>query len=275
LNQRAGKAAVSVSGHTRDVLSLALKYAELSGGRFDPTVAPLVEFWGFRQGTVPERLPSEASIREVLRSVGYRHLRLTETNASLLRRNMRVDLGGIGKGYAVDVAYERITAMGAQRVMLDLGGNIRCCGGPREGRGWKIGVRDPFDCGRILGVLRLTDGLAVATSGNYEQSRTIEGKRYTHIIDPRTGYPVAGMAGVTVVSASAAEADALSTALFVTGLDDAPDVLARLPHCRAIFVPDRRPIELWVTEGARTLFEPAPPLADRVRVIGGADDAAG
>jgi thiamine biosynthesis lipoprotein len=114
--------------------------------------------------------------------------------------------------------------------------------------------------------------MAVATSGNYERFVMIDGTRYTHIIDPRTGHPVAGVAGVTVIGPSAAEADALSTALFVAGISETKRILAACPGCEAIFVPDRHPIEIWLTDGARALFEPLSPFAESLRAISDAAD---
>jgi thiamine biosynthesis lipoprotein len=155
--------------------------------------------------------------------------------------------------------------MGIRNAMVDLGGNLRCRGEPRPGEPWKIGVRDPFDRERLIGVLRLTDGWAVATSGNYERFVTIAGKRYAHILDPRSGYPVEGMAGVTVLAPTATDADALSTTLFVLGPVKGRDVLARKPGCHALYVPDRQPMEIRVSAGFRKFFTPEPSFADHVR----------
>jgi thiamine biosynthesis lipoprotein len=267
LNRGAGKEAVPVSARTLEILRLARKYAELSGGAFDPTVLPLCRLWGFSGGSSPRKLPSPDEIEGVRRLVGYRRLVIAEGAARLELPGMGVDLGGIAKGYAVDLAFDRLAATGAADFLVDLGGNLRCRGSGRRGRPWTVGVRDPFDRSRIVGVLALTGGLAVATSGNYERFVEIDGERHAHILDPRTGRPVKGMAGVTVVCPTAVETDALSTALFVLGPSESLVLLARLPGAEAILIPDRRPLEILITPGMRRLFEPETASREAVKVL--------
>lgn len=264
INDAAGRHAVPVDPLTRRSLELCLHYAELTGGAFDPTVGAVVRLWGFNTGRPPEHPPTADAIRDVLAGVGYRRLKLTADGAFLDDARADLDLGGIAKGLAVDTCYEAITAEGRRDLMVNLGGNIRCGGQACPGRTWSVGVRNPFDRGEILGALSLTGGDAVATSGNYERFVTIGGRRYAHIIDPRTGRPVEGMAGVTVISTNAVEADALSTALYVMGLDEATTLLARLPGCEALLVPDDEPLTLHVTRGFRERFDPVNDMAQRL-----------
>ncbi|MEI6972529.1 MAG: FAD:protein FMN transferase [bacterium] len=255
LGRQAGGEPIPVSPDTRRILELSLKYAKVSGGCFDPTVAPLVTLWGFNGGKCPVSPPPESLISNVLKRVGYTHLILSNNTARLDLPGMQLDLGGIAKGYAVDVCYDRLVGMGITNVMVDLGGNIRCGGTPAAGRrGWTIGVRSPFDPEVLVGELTLTDGMAVATSGNYEKFVTIRGKRYAHIMNPHTGYPVEGMAGVTVVSTSAVETDGMSTALFVLGFEKAQTAIGQLPNCHALFIPDRQPPIIRLTPGLHNLF---------------------
>jgi len=267
LNRAAGNAPVPVPAAAREVLSLAVQYAERSQGAFDPTVTPLLRLWGFSGGTTPEQPPDPAAIHRTLQLVGYRHLVLTNGTAGLTRAGMAVDLGGIAKGYAVDVAFRAVKAQIGAGFLIDLGGNIRCRGQAQPGRPWTIGVRNPFDREQLLGTIRLPDDFAVATSGNYERFVTIGGRRYAHILDPRTGLPVEGMAGVSVLAPTAAEADALSTALFVLGPDRSRSILAGRPACEALFVPDQTPVELWITPGLRDHFTAAPEHAGSVCVL--------
>ena len=200
--------------------------------------------------------------------MGYRHVRLGPgATAYLEKAGLQLDLGGIAKGYAVDVAYDRLVGKGVDNAMVNLGGNIRCRGLARRGTPWRVGVRDPFDRETIVGVLRLTDGLAVATSGNYERFVTIAGERYAHILDPRTGYPVKGMAGVTVVAGSALEADAMSTSLFVLGMEEGLQVLGELESCEALFVPDEQPLSIYITPGFGRYFTPLRPYAGAVKEL--------
>jgi len=276
VNRNAGYGAVAVSASSGEAVAAALKYAELSEGYFDPTIAPLVRLWGFNNGTAPASLPSAGDIRALLANTGFENVRLeppveSDPNGNwqveLMRTGMSLDLGGVAKGYAVDVCFEQLRDSGANNVMVNLGGNIRCCGEARPGRSWRIGVRNPFNESRMLGVLAVPDGWAVATSGNYERYVVIDGKRYTHIINPRTGYPVAGMAGVTVVAATAVEADAMSTALFVMGCDEAAGILPNMPDCEALFVEDEQPTAVRITPGFGQWFTPEDEFVDSVRII--------
>jgi len=267
LNAAAGREAVELSPAAADCLRLAVHYAEISDGAFDVTVGPVVSAWGLHAGAAPARPLDAATLRDALSRVGIRHVSLSNRWARLDQAGAGIDLGGIGKGYGVDVCYEGLRGMGMTNFMVDLGGNIRCAGQPRPGEPWRIGVRNPFDRDETLGTLNLSNGLAVATSGNYERFVVIQGERYTHIIDPRTGYPIKGMAGVTVVCTNAVESDAMSTSLFVLGLEGSRAALARVPGCEALFVPDRQPMEIWVTPGFSNGFTPEPEYAKCVREL--------
>ena len=269
VNQNAGVKPVPVSALTHKALELSLRYSELTGGAFDPTVGSLVKMWGFNAGKAPDQPLDDAVIRPVLQGIGYRRLQLADRTAFLESPRASLDLGGIAKGYAVDLCIERFSESekAPRGLMVDLGGNIRVLGESRKGHPWRIGVRNPFDLEDVLGVLTLTNGMAVATSGNYERFVTIGGRRYAHIIDPRTGRPVEGMAGVTVIAQTATETDAMSTGLFVMGMERAGDVLRELPGCGALFVPDRQPIEIYVTRTFARQFKPDRRYAAAVRLL--------
>lgn len=267
LNRSAGISPVQVSLDTGEVLRLSRYYADITGGAFDPTVAPLVRFWGFNRGSPPSRVPDRAAIDSVRELVGYKHLSVSNLTAFIDREGMRVDLGGIAKGYAVDVCYQALVSNNVRNMMVDLGGNIRCRGSARRGRPWTVGVRDPFNRDRIIGTVRLTDGMAAATSGNYEKFVMIEGKRYTHIIDPRTGRPAEGVAAVTVIATNAVEADAMSTGIFVLGLKEAQSTVRAVPKCRLIFIPDERPTRVYLSPGTREYFTVDPAFDGEIRDV--------
>ena len=239
------------------VMELALGAARLSGGAFDPTVGPLMDIWGFRS-VKRDHPPSEAEIQGALARVGFAYVRMQGILAAMDLQDGRVDLGGVAKGCAVDVAFDRITSAGASNVLINLGGNMRCAGHGSQTGAWTVGVRDPFNNGRVLGTLKLTGGMAVATSGHYEKFVTFDGRRYAHIMDPRSGRPVSGMAGVTVVSPKAGDADVLSTSLFVLGPEAGEKMLASFPGSYALFVPDEQPIRLIMTPGFERFFTPSP-----------------
>jgi thiamine biosynthesis lipoprotein len=258
---------VHISPQTRDMLVLARHYTRLSGGVFDPTAMPLIRLWGFSGGRIPEALPTEDAIAAAKAYTGIDKLEIAPDSARFTEPGVMMDLGGIAKGFAVDRCYEAIIGQRALNAIFNLGGNIRCHGKAEPDRAWRIGVQHPFDHARSLGTLELQSGMAVATSGNYERFVTINGKRYAHIIDPRSGLPVEGMAGVTVLSKSATEADALSTSLFVLGIEGAAELLARTPDSHALLVPDRQPVEIYVSKGLLPLFTPHPEFKTAVRPL--------
>jgi thiamine biosynthesis lipoprotein len=201
----------------------------------------------------------------LLKVVGYRHLILSNDTARLDAAGASVNLGGIAKGYAVDVCYaELIHTFKLKNFMIDLGGNIRCGGTAASGRDWIVGVRNPFERDGLVGTLALSPGMAVGTSGNYEQFHVVGRQRYTHIIDPHTGFPVQGMASVTVVSTNAVDTEGISKPLFILGAERSRPLLAGGKGRHALFIPDRQPVRLYMTPGFRNHFRPEPQFTDRV-----------
>ena len=232
---------VETLSHLVKVLLLALETAEASGGAFDPTVNPLMRVWGFRGGT--PSIPSETAISNAMATVGWRRITtsLVENDSFVLvsAGGAELDFGAIAKGYAVDFAYERLVENGFTDFLINLGGNIRVCGSPEPGRtDWNVAVRDPSGRRPPSPLPRpLRSGEAVATSGSYERFVEIDGRRYSHIIDPRTGHPVDnGLGSVSVIAPSAMMADAYSTTLFVLGREDGSAFIAQRPNCTAVFI---------------------------------------
>ena len=247
LNKVAGIRALKVPEHTRRLLELSKVYGELTSGAFDVTVGPVVDLWRPVKGRTPS-LPSEDALKAALARVDFRKIEVTEGSAFLTEPGMRVDLGGIGKGYAVDLAWRKCRELGLSNFMFDLGGNIRVSGQAGPDSSWSIAIRDPFNKSENLAKVEIPDQWAVATSGQYERFVEIEGRRYGHVIDPRTGYPAAGLAGVTVIAPNATMTDGLSTGLFVLGPKRSIPILKKT-GAEAVFVPDKQPAELWVTPG--------------------------
>lgn len=197
-----------VSSETRELILKAVQVAESTGGAFDITIEPLERLWGFYDGAY--RVPDSSEVRRARERVDYRKVRVSGDTV-ILGAGVNLDLGGIAVGYAVDRAVELLKAGGAREGLVDAGGDIRVFGE----RVWRIGVQNPRGQG-VVRVLRLKDR-AVATSGDYEKFFEQGGRRYCHIIHPKTGYPADHWAAVTVVAPSAVEADAYSTAMFVLG----------------------------------------------------------
>ena len=244
INQAAGTSeALPVSPHFETVLRFALSVSRESDGAFNPLIGPVMRVWGFNGSTPRSEPPTTAELSAAVARTDWRTVEITSlTNGAAVRlptAGMSLDLGAIAKGYAVDLAWDRLCAAGYTNLLIDLGGNLRAIGeSAHERRGWRTGVRNPFAQGALVGSFLLGNGEAVATSGNYERFVEIEGIRYAHIMDSRSGKPVTGMAGTTVVAPTAMLADALSTTLFVLGPEKGAELLRRHPGCEALWIPD-------------------------------------
>jgi len=241
VNRRAGTDTLTVvDPETAAVLEAALDWAARSQGAFDPTVGPLVDVWGFY--TDQGRLPPPSVLDAARALVGWTLVAFDPAarTVGLPLAGMRLDLGGIAKGWAVDRGVAALEEAGVPTAMVDLGGNVRVYGEPPERDHWRVGVRDPRRASQLLAVLEVAGG-AVATSGDYERFFVHEGVRYAHILDPRTGTPARGVAGTTAVAATGLEADVLSTVLFLLGPAAGCGVLAEVPAAGAVWVADPDP----------------------------------
>jgi len=246
---------IHVGSEVCRVLHVAKTVSMASEGAFDPTVLPLVRLWGFRGGQVA--LPDSALLAATLATVDYGllELDLVSGRARLLAEGMAVDLGGIAKGYALDRAAEAMRRVGVTGGMIDLGGNLLAFGqGPHR----QVGIVDPTSADRLLASVPLTDA-AVATSGQYERYMTIQGRRYGHILDPRTGWPVPGGVSATVVATEAILADALATAAVVLGMDRGLALLEKTPGVEGVMAQrdNQGGFDLKTTSGF--VSEPAAP----------------
>ena len=186
-------------------------------GAFDVSVGPLMKLWGFHQERTT--LPTEEDVRAVMPAVGLDRITFDDDRHTVRfhHPDTYLDLGGIAKGYALDRALDIARMHGITVGLIDLGGNVGCLAEPPPGHtGYTIGVRDPFNRDRLLGTVQVTN-CAVATSGNYEKTVEIEGRKVHHIIDPRNGYPVPDVASVTVITPRGVDSDTFSTAIFVEG----------------------------------------------------------
>jgi thiamine biosynthesis lipoprotein len=214
LNARAARQPVELSPITIQVLREAKRFTRLTDGAFDATYAPLRTLW--RRAQDQRELPSEAALQKALSRVDSSGLVLEGNTARFAREGMEVDLGGIAKGFAIDLAIEALAREGATSALVDVGGDIRVLGRRRDGEKWKIQMRDPRPEKHASIVLRLEDA-AVATSGDYARFLRIGDRRYSHIIDPRSGHPVENVPSVTVIAPDALTADALATSANVMG----------------------------------------------------------
>ncbi len=254
INQQAGVDYVQVSEQTFEVIKTGLAYSKLGNGNFDITVGPLVKLWeiGFEDAHVP----SEEEIKESLEHIDYHKVLLDEENhaVKLEDAGMQLDLGGIAKGYAADVAASIIKEHGNQAAIINLGGNVYAYGEKANGDSFKIGVQNPFSPrGAYLGILSVKDQ-TVVTSGTYERFFEQDGTVYHHILDPKTGYPVENnLESVTIVTESSMSADALSTMTFVLGLEKGLNLVESLDDVEALFI--TKDHQLYASSGFLNNFE--------------------
>ncbi|MCS6946250.1 MAG: FAD:protein FMN transferase [Steroidobacteraceae bacterium] len=232
LNARGSRQPVRLSAELYGLIEESVEFSRLSGGAFDITYASVGYLYDYRA----RRRPDTALVDRALRAVDYRQLQLQPARRSVrfLRPGMRIDLGGIAKGYAVDRAMALLRAAGIERAMVNAGGDSLIAG-DRFGRPWIVGIRDPNDAGKVVLRLPLTD-TAISTSGDYERFFEEGGIRYHHIIDPRTGDSARRLRSATVLAPTATRSDALSTTVFVLGADAGLELIERLPGVDAVVV---------------------------------------
>jgi thiamine biosynthesis lipoprotein len=245
INANAGTGPVAVHADVFEVIELAIRYAELSGGAFDPTVGPLVALWGI--GRDDPRLPSQAEIDGVLPLTGWRDVELDRENSAvfLSRPGMVLDLGAIAKGFAADEAGKILEKYRIRGAIIDLGGNILAYGEKRGGSPWRVGIQNPLDSrGSYIGVVEVRNQ-TVVTSGVYERFFEAGGVRYHHILSPEDGYPVRnGLLSVSIVTDRSADADALSTSAFVLGWEQGKALIESREGAGGIFVFEDKSIRL-------------------------------
>lgn len=253
LNRSAGLGAESLSPDSYAVLAQTLEFSRRCRGCFDVTIGPLVALWS--EGKDAGQTPDEAALRRTLALVNYRDLVLDPhaSTAALQRAGQSVDLGGIGKGFAGDQILAVYREFRIASAYSNLGGNVVTVGTKPDGSPWQIGIQHPRQEERLIGAVGVT-GRSVVTSGDYQRYFIdAHGLRRHHILDPATGYPAqAGLIGVSAVAQSSLVADALSTILFVAGLERGLAILSGYPGTEAIFVD--ADVRVWITPGLKGCF---------------------
>ena len=204
---------VDLSAEMIALLQLGRSLADQTRGAFDVTCLPIIRAW--KAAALDGHIPDENSLAAAANASGWDKFDVGSSSARKLVSDACIDLGGIAKGYAIDLATESILASGYEAGLVDVGGDIRCFGMREDGSKWKVGIQSPFD-DSLLATIALTDA-AVCTSGNYRRFSEIGGKKYSHIVDPRTGWPAEATPSVTVIAPTATIADAWATALSVLG----------------------------------------------------------
>jgi thiamine biosynthesis lipoprotein len=235
INGNAGIKPVVVDKELYQLIERAIKISELSDGSFDISYASIDRIWKF-DGSVTTA-PSQEAIAQSVAKIGYKNILLNpETSTVFLKKEgMKIGFGAIGKGYAADMAKDLLINQGVEAGIINASGDMTTWGTKPDNSPWLVAITNPFDKTKPYASLPIHQG-AVVTSGNYEKFIMIDEQRYTHIIDPRTGWPTQGILSVTVFAPKAELADALATAVFVMGLDAGLDRINQLPQIECIIV---------------------------------------
>jgi FAD:protein FMN transferase len=223
INNMAGEQPVKVSQELVTLISNGLRFAHETRGAFDPTIGAVTRLWGF-SGTEEARVPQKTEIEKALLKVGWQKVIVDHKDNSVFlpESGMALDLGGIAKCYALDCVRAVLTKNEVRSALVDIGGDILALGEKEPGKPWSIGVQNPREPKRLYAVVKVKDR-AVITSGDYERCFFQDGKRYHHILDPRTGYPADGVQSVTIVAPTAMMIP--STGIFVMGVSDGTELL--------------------------------------------------
>lgn len=246
-----------ISDTTADIMSKALNMCDRTGGALDISIYPVLKAWGFTTGEY--RVPEDAELESLKTLVDYRQIQLLDNGSdncsgASIPAGMQVDLGSVAKGYTSSMLYDFFREKGVKSGLINLGGNVQCIGTKPGGEPWKVAIKSPFPDTRsgIYGVLEASD-IAIITSGGYERFFEEDGVTYWHILDPETGRPAhSGLASVTIAGRDGLTCDALSTALFVKGLDEATRIWKESSDFEAIFITEEG--EVYITEGLSSSF---------------------
>jgi len=236
VNAAAGKSSVPVSPEVREVLRDANEVSEWTAGKFDVTFAALSGLWKFDQD-IDGRVPNRSEIAPRLPLIDYRDLQIDDRagTASLARAGMQVNLGGIGKGFAIDRAVTILRGAGLTDFMIQAGGDMFVAG-RRGDRPWRVGLQDPRGpANTLFAAIELTDA-AFSTSGDYERFFMRDGRRYHHLLDPDTGEPASRSRSVTIMAKNSASADGLATGVFVLGAEQGMALIEKLPDVEGVIV---------------------------------------
>jgi thiamine biosynthesis lipoprotein len=238
INAQAGLAPVVVSPETFQLIERSIRISQITQGAFDITYGSVDRrLWNF--DTSMQRLPDKATALKMVRLINYRNIVLNREQSTvfLKEQGMRIGFGGIGKGYAAERAKAVMREMGVVSGVVNASGDLTAWGYQPDGNPWTIGIVDPNVSGKVFSYLNVTD-MALATSGNYEKYIIIDGKKYSHTINPRTGLPVTGIKSVTIICPNAEIADAMATPVMIMGIEAGLDMINQLKDIEAILIDD-------------------------------------
>lgn len=235
VNKNAGIKPVKVNNEVFSLVERALQISKLTDGAFDISYASMDKIWKF-DGSM-KKMPTADEIKASVSKVGYENVILNKENSTIFLKNigMKLGLGGIGQGYIADKIKELLQSSGCTSGVINVSGDINTWGYQLDGKPWTVAIVNPMNKSKIFATFPLIDS-AIETSGSYEKFVVFNDKRYTHIIDPRTGYPATGLVSVSVFAKKTELADALATSIFVMGKDVGLDFINQLPGIECIIV---------------------------------------
>ncbi|PKV50017.1 thiamine biosynthesis lipoprotein [Aquimarina sp. MAR_2010_214] len=238
INKNAGINPVKVDKELFDLIERAVQISKLTDGAFDISYASMDRIWKFDNSM--KEMPSEEDVTISVAKVGYQNIILDKEKSTvfLTQKGMKIGFGAIGKGYAADKAKDLLISKGVSAGIINASGDMNTWGKQPNGSEWKVAITNPLNKNNAFALLPVIDK-AVVTSGNYEKYVTLEGKRYSHIIDPRTGYPSTGIVSATVFAPKAELADALATSVFVMGIEIGLNRINQLKGIECIIIDDQ------------------------------------
>lgn len=236
VNQNAGIKPVKVDKEVFEITKRGIYFSEITKGAFDISIVAMDKIWKF-DGSM-EILPSKKNIKKSVEKVNYKNIILDSNNSTiyLSKKGMKIGFGSIGKGYAADKARELLQSVGIKGGIVNAAGDIATWGNQLDGEPWKIGVNNPFETGETIEILKFSNNKAVTTSGNYEKFVEIDGKRYSHIINPKTGYPSSGITSVTIIGENAEMCNGFSTSIMVLGMEKGLKLIKKYPEFQYIIL---------------------------------------
>lgn len=256
-----GGSPVTVHPETKELIEKGLYYGALSNGTFDITIGALSDLWdiptkALLEETDERMIPQEADIKTAAKTVDYRAVSLDGETVTLNNPDAKMDLGGIAKGYIADQMKAFLNENGVTSGMINLGGNVLCLGAKPDGMPYKIGIQRPFDeSGACVASVSVTDE-TVVSSGVYERYFEVDGKRYHHILDTKTGYPYEnGLLGVTIITEQSADGDGLSTTCFALGLTDGMKLIESLDNTEAVFITEDQKLHFSSGMGSKIPYQ--------------------
>ncbi len=252
INKYAGIKPLKVDKELIDLIERSIQISKITDGAFDITFASIDNVWKF-DGSMKD-MPDKETIQKSIEKVGYMNIAIDENKQTvhLKLKGMKIGFGAIGKGYAADKVKFMMIERGVKAGIINAAGDLTTWGKQPDGKDWMVGISNPLNKDKVFSWFPVVDA-AVATSGNYEKYVTFHGKKYTHIIDPRTGYPVSGIVSVTIFSKRAELCDALATAVFIMGTETGLNMINQLKGVECIIVDENNKIHTSVNIELNTI----------------------